>query len=194
MTIQELIWNCRGLKKKGVATFIKDLIYQYKFHFIGLQKDYEEKLLKKFDPQQEYLWLYNSVVGRPGGILVGVKLDLYDVGSFQQGKFMLQMNLWDKMNKIKWNLLIAYGAAHEEKTLAFLAELSSFCSRNSDPILIGGDFNIIRFANERNRQVGVQRYSDLFNTLIDFYELRELEVSGGMYTWSNNQEIPILEK
>jgi hypothetical protein len=29
------------------------------------------------------LWLYNSVVGRSGGILVGVKLDLYDVGSFQ---------------------------------------------------------------------------------------------------------------
>jgi hypothetical protein len=104
------------------------------------------------------------------------------------------MNLWDKMNKIKCNLLIVYGAAHEEKKLAFLTELSSFCSRNSDPILIGGDFNIIRFANERNRQVGFQRYSDLFNTLIDFYELRELEMSGGIYTWSNNQEIPILEK
>jgi len=39
------------------------------------------------------LWLYNSAVGRSGGILVGVKLDLYDVGSFQQGEFMLQMNL-----------------------------------------------------------------------------------------------------
>lgn len=159
MTIQGLVWNCRGLRKKGVATFLKNLIYQYKFHFIGLQetmvKDCDEKLLKKFDSQQEYLWLYNSVIGRSGGILVGVKTDLYDVGSFQQGDFMLQMNLWDKINKIKWNLLIVYGAAHDEHKLEFLSELSFFCSRNSDPILIGGDFNIIRFAYERNKLFGV---------------------------------------
>jgi len=29
MTIQGLIWNCRGLRKSGVATFIKSLIYKY---------------------------------------------------------------------------------------------------------------------------------------------------------------------
>jgi len=76
----------------------------------------------------------------------------------------------------------------------FLTELSSFCSNNTDPVLIGGDFNIIRFSYERNRQCGVQRFSDLFNTLINFHELREIEMSGGTYTWSNNQEDPILEK
>ena len=72
------------------------------------------------------------------------KKDLYDVGSFQQGEYMLQMNLWDKINKIKWNLLVVYGAAHEENKMDFLSELSSFCSKNKEPILIGGDFNIIR--------------------------------------------------
>lgn len=29
MTIQGLIWNCRGLRKSGVATFIKSLIHKY---------------------------------------------------------------------------------------------------------------------------------------------------------------------
>ena len=86
MTIQGLIWNCRGLRKKGVATYLKDLIPQYSFHFIGLQetmvKDCDEKLLRNFDPQQQYLWLYNSANGKSGGILVGVKLEFYDVGSF----------------------------------------------------------------------------------------------------------------
>lgn len=64
MTIQGLIWNCRGLRKKGVATYLKNLMSLYSFHFIGLQetmiKDCDEKLLRKFDPQQQYLWLYNS--------------------------------------------------------------------------------------------------------------------------------------
>jgi hypothetical protein len=119
---------------------------------------------------------------------------IYDVGSFLQGYFMLQMNLWDKTNKIKWNILVVYGAAHDKQKLDFLSELSSFCSRNSDPILIGGDFNIIRFAHVRNRHTGVQRFSDLFNTLVDFHELKEIEMSGGTYSLSNDQEIPTLGK
>ena len=31
-------------------------------------------------------------------------------------------------------------------------------------------------------------------TLINFHELREIVMTGGLYTWSNNQENPILEK
>lgn len=64
-------------------------------------KDCDDKILRKFDSQQNYLWLSNSARGKSGGILVGVRIDLYDVGSFQQGDFMLQMNLWDKTNKIE---------------------------------------------------------------------------------------------
>lgn len=40
----------------------------------------------------------NPAKGKSGGILVGVKIELYDVGAFYQGEFMLQMNLWDKLN------------------------------------------------------------------------------------------------
>lgn len=34
----------------------------------------------------------------------------------------------------------------------------------------------------------------MFDTLINFHELREIVMTGGLYTWSNNQECPILEK
>lgn len=59
---------------------------------------------------------------------------------------------------------------------------------------IGGDFNIIRYANEKNIRDGVHRHTYLFNSLIHFYELREINMIGGMFTWSNNQEFPVLEK
>jgi hypothetical protein len=80
-------------------------------------KDCDEKILKKFDPNQDYLWLYNSAHGKSGGILVGVRKEWFEVGSFQQGDFMLQVNLWDKVAKIKWNLLIVYGAVTEPTKL-----------------------------------------------------------------------------
>lgn len=62
---------------------------------------------------------------------------------------MIQMNLWDKKAKIKWNLLIVYGDAQEEGKIPFLTELSSFCSNSLEPLLIRGDFNIIRYANKK---------------------------------------------
>lgn len=107
---------------------------------------------------------------------------------------MLLANLWDKQKCVKWNLLVVYGAAHEENKNVFLTELAHFCSSSSEPLLIGGDFNIIRYANERNSNTGVHRHSGMFNFLIHLYELRELIMTGGRFTWSNNQEFPTLEK
>jgi exonuclease III len=89
---------------------------------------------------------------------------------------------------------VVYGSAHEEDKMDFLIELSSFCSKNREPIMIGGNFNIIRYSNERNKPRGNHRHSDSFNSLIHFYELREIIMSGGLYTWSNNQENPTLKK
>jgi len=90
--IQGLVWNCRGLRKKGVASFLKNLISQYQFHFIGLQEtliqNCDDKILKRFDNQQDYLWLNVPAKGKSGGILVGVRKEWYDVGAFHQGEFM----------------------------------------------------------------------------------------------------------
>lgn len=156
MNIQGLIWNCRGIKKKGVSTFLKNLILEYKFHFIGLQEtmiaDCNDSLLRKFDYNQDYLWKWNDSKGKSGGILVGINIERFDVGSFKQGEFMLQMNLWDKEVRVKWNLLIVYGAEEENK-ISFLSELSRFCASNNEPILIGGDFNMIRYSNEKKIKV-----------------------------------------
>lgn len=41
---------------------------------------------------------------------------------------------------------------------------------------------------------GVHRHTLVFNSLIQFYELRELNLIGGGYTWSNNQDLPTLER
>jgi hypothetical protein len=157
-------------------------------------KDYDESIIRKFDAPKDYLWLCNPSEGKSRGILVGICIEFYDVGSFHQGDFMLQVNLWDKINKIKWNMLVVYGAAQEEFKIDFLSELFAFCSRSSEPLLIGGDFNIIRYMEERNRPRSLNRFSDIFNILINFHELREIVMTGGLFTWSNNQEIPILEK
>jgi hypothetical protein len=128
------------------------------------------------------------------GLLCGIDINLYDVGSFKDGKYMLQLNLWDKTNKIKWNFINVYGAAQEENKNEFLAEFASFCNNMSEPYLIGGDFNIIRCASEKNKGGGVHRHAQLFNSIINSLDLLEIHMNGGRFTWSNNQSNPTLER
>lgn len=61
-------------------------------------------------------------------------------------------------------------------------------------MLIGGDFNILRFSEEKNKNFHGNRFTDMFNWIINTYDLRDLLLNGGMFTWSNNQLDPTLEK
>jgi hypothetical protein len=80
-----------------------------------------------------------------------VNTEFLDVGSFSEGEYMLQMNMWGKQLRLKWNLIIVYGVAHDETKDAFLTELAMFCSKHKEPYVVGGDFNIIRYASEKTR-------------------------------------------
>jgi hypothetical protein len=44
------------------------------------------------------------------------------------------------------------------------------------PTVIGGNFNILRFGNEKNKPGGTDRFSDMF---INAHALREIRLSGG---------------
>jgi len=81
--------------------------------------DCDNSLFRKFDSLQQYLWEWIPSRGKSGGILVGIRLSRFDVGSFKKGDYILQMNLWDKESRIKWNLLVVYGAAQDEHKMIF---------------------------------------------------------------------------
>ena len=148
-----------------------------------MQADIEDNLLRQIDPNQTYLWKWNASKGKSGGILSGVRVEVLDVASFKEEKYMLQLNLWDKERKIKWNFLNIYGSPHEAE---FLSELASFCSGSQEPLLAGGDFNLIRFLSEKNKVTPLSRHSRTFNSIISCHDLIDLNMSGGKYTWSNN--------
>ena len=136
-----LFWNCRGIKKNGVSSFLKDLILEHNFHFIALQEtmveNIEDKILRKIDPKETYLWKWLPSRGKSGGILSGVNLEVLDVGSFHEEKYLLQLTLWDKQMKQKWDFINMYGAAHEENKLEFLTELARVCSGITIPYMLG---------------------------------------------------------
>lgn len=80
--------------------------------------------------------------------------------------------------KVKWNFLNVYGVAHEENKSELLAELAHFCSTSREPYMVAEDFNIIKFASEKNKDIGLSRFSGLFNSIIESQELIDLHMIG----------------
>jgi hypothetical protein len=57
----------------------------------------------------------------------------------------------DKSPKKNLKLVMVYGPAHEDRRELFLTKLVEICSTIKIPTLIGGDFNILRFSNEKTK-------------------------------------------
>jgi exonuclease III len=177
---------------------VRDLFVENIFDFICVQEtmaqDFSDAMLRKVDPNRNYLWDWSPAKGKSGGILIGLKLDTFDVGMRTQGDFILMHKLWDKRLEVKWCIMNVYGAAQEDQRESFLRELASVCSGCSEPYIAGGDFNILRFSFEKNKMFSPNRFSDMFNSVITTFDLSELQMSRGYFTWSNGQENPTLEK
>lgn len=127
-------------------------------------------------------------------LLCGIKSSRFDIHYSDVGRFFVRVLLTDRKSLHKFYLVIVYGAAQDCDEESFLATLSDLCVDQSIPLLIGGDFNILRFHSDKNKVVNNKRYMDMFNYVINIHALRELHMVGGAYTWSNNQEDPTLEK
>jgi hypothetical protein len=104
------------------------------------------------------------------------------------------VTLVDLKLMVKWCLVIVYGATQICDKEEFLAELGNVSSNQSLSLLIGGDFNLLRFSFEKNKPMCHNKWSDIFNSIINTYALREIHMSGGQYTWSNNHADHTLEK
>jgi exonuclease III len=65
-----------------------------------------------------------------------------------------------KKDGFKWEVVVVYGHAHHDKSEAFL-ELSNKCQRTRVPIVIGGDFNLIRCAEDNNNDHKLESSEDV---------------------------------
>jgi hypothetical protein len=66
------------------------------------------------------------------------------------------------------------GPAQDEFKECFLAELVNMCSHENLPLVIGGDYNILRNPSEKNNDHYQTRWPFLFNAVIDGLNLKEI--------------------
>lgn len=112
-----IIWNYKGVAKKGLSSFIKELIQDHKADFIGIQetmkKKYSHKFFRNIDNNKEFSWFQTPSNGKSGGMLSGIRKDKFEVENFDSGEFMIVANVFDKSLKKHQSLSNVYGPAQD---------------------------------------------------------------------------------
>ena len=190
--------NSRGLRDLAKHARIADSIRDHRLDFVGIsetgKRDFSASLLNRLSGGVEFTWRSRPPRGRSGGILLGVRTETMNVLASSDGDFHIKFHIRNKADNFTWTLVAVYGAAQDEYKSAFLRELVNLVKDNPYPIIIGGDFNLLRFPHEKSRGRFDNRWPLLFNVVIDSLSLREVSMIGRQFTWANSLPEPTYEK
>jgi hypothetical protein len=115
---------------------------------------------------------------------MGVKEEILEVEDREVGDHFVSMIVRNRKSNFRWELVTVYGHVQHDRASAFISDLSRKCMSATLPIVLGGggDFNLIRQANEKNNSNINMRLMEKFNMLIDLHQLKEIRRNGPKYT------------
>ena len=92
------------------------------------------------------------------------------------------------MSLAKWAIVCVYGPADHSRAAKVLGEIQALVGTKlaaDIPIVLGGDFNLIRSGADKNtRNIDWPRVA-LFNNAITASALRVIARTGARFTWTN---------
>jgi exonuclease III len=182
-------WNIRGFGRRGRRTQLKDYMRKENIDVICLPKtikqSFTDQELKSIEPGEPFHWSWVPASGHSGGLLLGFRDSMFEVGSIDQGQFFISAVVLHRASKVIFEYVGVYGPADHARAPAFLEELENKVSRSQHPVVVGGDFNLIRGAEDKNNSNINWPRVHLFNDCIARLALRELNRSGARFTWTN---------
>lgn len=190
-----LFWNIRGLGSKGRKA-LKKIITDHKICCVWLNETIKQKFtdreLRALGGGDTFVWNWIPSQDHSGGLLMGLDEEVLEVYGGDAGSHFQSMLLINKEDNFKWQLINVYGPVKESMKQNFLEEIEVVVKNSDVPILIGGDFNIVRRVEEKSTGNVNTHWMNAFNTFVANSEVRELHRSGGQYTWTNKQSQPVM--
>jgi hypothetical protein len=86
-------------------------------------------------------------------------MDTMEVIARSGRDYHIKLHICNRVDNFTWSLIAFYGAAQE------------VAKDNPYPILIGGDFNLLRFRHEKSKYRFDDHWPFLFNAVIDSLDL-----------------------
>jgi hypothetical protein len=182
--------NSRGLSDLAKHLHISDSIRDHSLDFIAIsetgKRHYSTSFLNRLSGGEDFVWVSRPPRGRSGGLLVGVRTATMEILDNSGGDFHIKLHIRNKSDNFIWSLVSVYGSAQDALKPAFLREMVNLAKDNPHPIILGGDFNMLRYPHEKSKGRFDNHWSFLFNVIIDSLDLKKISMTGRQFTWANN--------
>ena len=193
-----LFWNVRGINSQEKWDAIRDKISESACQVVCLQETKRESFdnfyIKKFCPRNLDQFAYSPSIGASRGIITIWNSSLFDGSVVHINSYAITIKLLCKLDNKIIHVTNIYGPASSPQKMGFITWLMNFDTSDFDDWVLGGDFNLIRYPENRNKPGGDQTEMNLFNEAISDLDLVDIPFSGRNYTWSNMQNDALLVK
>uniref|UniRef100_A0A2N9IF49 CCHC-type domain-containing protein n=1 Tax=Fagus sylvatica TaxID=28930 RepID=A0A2N9IF49_FAGSY len=132
-------------------------------------------------------WLYLGSEGASGGILMMWDRRVVEKMDSAVGQYSISCKFRNVLDQTDWAFSGVYGPNINRERDIMWEELAGVASWWGVPWVIGGDFNVVRFPSER---LGATHFTPAMHGFSDFISscgLRDTQLEGGLFTWSNNR-------
>ncbi|KAL4379088.1 hypothetical protein GQ457_02G028950 [Hibiscus cannabinus] len=188
---------CKGLGRREKKAAVRNLFLAYKPRVPFLQESklqsVEGKLVRYLcGGASDFSFVHSPSEGSSGGII-----SLWDQNYFGLESSTIHKSYIVLLGSIiplqfKCALVNIYAPNDNAERLSVFSELRSTLSQLSVPLLLGGDFNIVRTLDEKKGVTVNRSAMATFSNFIENLFLMDPPLQGGAFTWSNLREFPSL--
>lgn len=193
-----LSWNIRGINSEDKLLALRNCIETSGCDVICLQETkrttFDRAFIKTFCPKRFDQYAYIPSRGVSGGLITIWNSSIF-TGTVVLSEFFAHIiNFKATQSVDTWNLVNIYGPCQGDDRITYTNWLFDLDIPDDENWLLLGDFNYIRSPSDRNKPGGDCNDMLKFNEFIREQCLVELPIKGRLYTWSNMQSDPLLEK
>ena len=110
------------------------------------------------------------------------------------GYYSLSCKFKNVLDQFEWSFSGVYGPNLDRERGHLWEELAGLLSWWDAPCCIGGDFNVVRFPSEKSGLVSFNSAMHEFNDFISERGLLDIPLESGLFTWSDNRDVPAMSR
>jgi hypothetical protein len=137
-------------------------------------------------------FLFLPAIGTRGGILPAARDSVYLLQHPSLTANTVSAIEADLRTNDTWTITSVYGPRADLEKRCFLRELKQIKQVAQPKWLLIGDFNMIYQDQDKNNNRLDRSLMCRFTRALNFMEVKEIELIGRCFTWSNNQSVPTL--
>ena len=187
MRIKILCWNVRGLNDSEKRKLIKGVVRNQKPDLVCLLetkvKEMSQQLVNSVGIGRFLNWASVDARGTAGGLLLLWDNRILENLEVERGGYSISIRFRNCVDGFTWIFSGVYGPVISSEKEDFWEELSAIRGLWEDPWCLGGDFNAVRFPEERRNSLRLTTEMRRFSEVIGELGLKELPLAGGPYTW-----------